>query len=194
MYEGTGRATVRMPRPERYAGHDRFVGLDPGTVKLAVTRWLWATGRYQRYLWPLIAGEPEMLKLAGVVPAARATLLREAAGAIMSAMTADLPALSERVFAELDYLEEADAEIMRWYAVHRMAEYAAAAGIGPAASIRIHIRNEVAVCHGFRQWNSLVDRVENNLLWNAIPFDWIDEACERWATARTYSIRQVIHR
>lgn len=185
---GVRTTTGPLPRPERYVGHDRFVGSDPDEVKVAVTKWLWSTGRYQRYLWPLLSGEPAVAQI-DASPGKRPQQLRQAASGIMSSMLANLTALAERVFAELEFLEEADSEIMRWHAVHRLAEAGESAGLTVDPATLAHVRDELAVLHGFRAWNLLVERIANGLLWGSIPFDWIDEACKRWAMARTYTHR-----
>jgi hypothetical protein len=178
---------VPIRRPVRYSSHDRFIGRDPRDVKVALTRWLWSTGRYQRYLWPLLIGRPEVPDAAASDMTIRPMALRESASKAMHQMLSNLPALADLVFSELEFLEEADAEIVRWYAVQQMYEHACIVGAVPSAPTMKQVQTEVAVLHGFRQWNSLINRVENRLLWDAIPFEWIEEACLRWATARTYS-------
>jgi hypothetical protein len=165
---------------ERYPGHDRYLGERREDALAGLTRWLFATGRYQPYIWALVAGEPE-LHVVTDDGAERPAQRREALAQILSRRLQAMPALADDVCRELEFLEELDAELTQAYAVRVLSD--GSSGADPSTLARV--RDEIAIAHGFVDWDMLRDEVVDGLLWGAIPFAWIADACERIARART---------
>lgn len=185
QYARMGPASFR--RPERYTGHDPLLGLDRETLLEELMRWLIGSGRYQKYIWPLAVGEPELDRVREVDSAAdRAVALRDALAALLARICSDTGAFTARLAAELDLLEEMDAETMRWHSVRTLADAARRTDLAAASAIVAKARGEIAVMHGVRDWPMLVDEVRDGRLFGAIPVEWIDEACSDLALARTF--------
>lgn len=171
----------RFDVPERYPGHDRFLGHAPDDLAGRLTRWLFGSGRYQPYVWALAAGEPELREVAEAVDAdSRAEGRRDALAAILARWLADVEALALLVVAELDFMDELDAELMRWHAVQSLA----ASTPEPSPDGLQRVRHEVAIAHGVVDWDMLCEEVIDGRLFGAIPLPWIENACLAIARAR----------
>jgi hypothetical protein len=182
------RRPPTMPRVlgarTRYAGHHRYFGMAQAELAAALTRWLFGTGRYQPYLWPLVSGEPEMHAVTGGAadPDSRAEARRDALVTVLARRLTDFTALAAELWGELEFMDELDAESMRWYACSTVA----ALGQQPAAEALCRAREEVAIAHGVPDWESLEGELVDGKLFGAIPFAWIDESCRRMAQARSW--------
>ena len=165
----------------RYAGHDRFCGRSAREVEQGLSRWLFGSGRYQRWLWPLVLADGELVGELPAEPQERAAALRDRLPQAISRLLEREDAGATLV-AELEFLEELDAEVMRWHAHESLAASAGGAP-GPAALERA--RAEVAIRHGVRHWRMLLENVEDSKLFGAIPMEWIEGSVETIARART---------
>lgn len=186
MIARSARADGDPPRfvlRERYPGHDPYLGRSPAELREEILRWLIGSGRYQRFIWALVAGD---LDLGGDPGADDAPALRrDALAARLAQITGDVASSAERLWHELGFLDEQAAEVMRWHAITTCAEHARRAGLGVAAKVVTRVREEVAIAHGVRDWAMLRGEVHRGLLFGAIPFDWIEQACESMAYARS---------
>jgi hypothetical protein len=184
------RAPGRPPfaPPVRYPGHDRRYGHREEELRRSLTVWLFGSGRYQRYVWPLVAGEPEFGQVgtrAGDGPGE----LREGLVRVLSRWLATeqaTQAVQTRMWHDLEYLDELDAEVSRWYAVRTLAETVTEA----PGWLRRRVREEVAIAHGAATWNALLPHVVDGRLFGAIPMGWIAEACDVLARARAARLAQ----
>ncbi len=174
-------------KTERYPGHDPFMGYDEETLNLQLAIWLIGSGRYQKYIWPLVLGEPEFRGVRAMKsPLGRAEALRERLAKVLSRFCADIALSVPRLTAELDFLEEREAEMMRWYAVTTVSENARSVGLSADKHLMARTREEVAIAHGLRDWQTLREDVSDGLLFGAIPLPWIEAACVSLALARTF--------
>src|SRR6185295_16313141 len=148
---------------------------------LELLTWLFGSGRYQRYVWPLVAGEVELQELPPDAES-RALALRDALAAALARLLTDGAGLALRLWHELEFLDELDSELMQWHAVRQ-----AAALTSPPDATLARIREETAIAHGVRDWKMLEECVEEGGLFGAIPLHWITEACSLAAAARTFA-------
>jgi hypothetical protein len=178
-----------LARPERYPGHDRHLGMEPGELAVGLTKWLFGTGRYQPYIWSLVSGQPELHEVVETVVAAEALAetRRDALARILSRRLADITTFASELWNELDFVDELDAELMRWYAAGTLAS--CVSEFEP--SVLQRVRDEVAIAHGVNDWTMLCEEVVDDRLFDAIPFTWIEEACLRMARARCWRSRAV---
>jgi hypothetical protein len=172
--------------PERYVGHDRCLGLPREELALELCIWLFGSGHYQKYLWALVVSEEEFHDLEPQ-PATRPGALRERLPAAIARLLTDLPSISLRLWAELDFLDELDAELMRWHAIRTCADAAEKAGFIANDATLTRAREEAAIRHGVRDFSLLEAEVEAGLLFGAIPWVWVERAFRRLALARCYA-------
>ena len=175
----------------RYPGHDRFFGLGEDQARHELAVWLFGSGRYQLYIWAAVAGEPELgsvVESSAADAGERPGALREGLAAILTRWLAgdgdsDITGgiAETRMWHELAYVEELDAELARWHAARILAE--SHLDPAPRSTLR-RVREEVAIAHGANSWTSLVQYVEGDRLFGAIPMRWIEEACDLTARAR----------
>lgn len=175
---------TKFARLVRYPGHDRCVGLDPALLGQKLAIWLLASGRYQKFIWALVASEPEFYAKtcsAHERPAA----IRDALVTVLSRICENIETYSARIWDELDFLDQLDAEIMRWYAVQETAAIALKAGLIPTPSCISRVREELAILHGLTDWKALLTELSAGRLFGAIPFEWVEDSCLSLASART---------
>lgn len=186
LWERHGRAgsTPFVP-PERYPGHDPMLGRTPKNLLKELPVWLFGSGRYQKYIWPLMVGEPEFHRM-GRVPEDRAEAQRTRLVKALARICGNIDTFSQILMEELKFLEEMDAELMRWYAVNTLSHEARRLGLEPDPDLLARVQEEVAIAHGVRDWRMLQDEVTDGRLFGAIPIDWIEAACGRIAEARAY--------
>lgn len=168
----------------RYPGHDRFFGLGVDRAQRELAVWLFGSGRYQRYIWAAIAGEGELADPAAEPDDERPGALRGGLAEILTRWLAEDVAAgpaASRLWHELDYMDELDAELARWYAVDTLA---ASHPDPPPRPLLRRVREEAAIAHGATSWSSLQPHVEDDRLFGAIPMAWVTEACDRTARAR----------
>lgn len=167
----------RFARPVRYTGCDPLLGRPQDEATKGLLRWLFGTGRYQRYIWPVIIS----LGLANnrnVTPSDH----RES---LIIALQAALEApgrIGRLLWAEAEYMQELSAELMRWHA-HEMWS-AADANVIVTEPVRSRVREEIAIAHGYRSWRWLKADVHDDCLFGAIPMDWIEEAVSKVMRSR----------
>lgn len=176
----------RFNQPERYPGHDPSLGYAPHELKVRLTQWLFGSGRYQPYVWALASGEPELRSIAqGAVvdAAASAESRRDALAAILSRWMTHVDRFAPMVISELEFMDEFDAELMRWHAVYSLGSNV----FEPQPEVLDRVRQELAIAHGLVNWDMLRGEVVDDRLFGAIPLAWIEEACLVLARARTYA-------
>jgi len=167
---------------ERYPGHDRHGGRDRRELAVQLTKWLFGTGRYQLYIWPLVSAEPELRSLDGRRHEhGTAGARRDALAAILARQLTNVDAIAMELWDELAFVDELDAEWMRWFASDTLASHAHDFD----ERILRRVREEVAIAHGLSDWDALQEEIVDGYLFEAIPYSWIDEACVRMARART---------
>lgn len=173
-----GGPRIRFGSEERYSGHDPLLGRSPAEARRELLRWLVGSGRLQRYVWALVAGEAELATAAGAKPAERPVRLREALARVLARLLEDPDLLAERVWLELEFLEELDAELLFLHAVRTAAD---AATDGESL---VWARERVAIAQGYRDWTALSDDVVDGAVYGALPKPWVDEAVLLLAAAR----------
>ncbi|HEV7898618.1 MAG TPA: TfuA-like protein [Planosporangium sp.] len=182
--EPVGQASsASFERPARYPGHDPLLGWDPDEIGPALTRWLFGSGRYQRYLWPLVVDEPEFHGLDHEPD--RPTALRERLAVTLARLLDEPAAIAARLTAELEFLEEFETELMRWHAVQKVAAVKAGRGVRSRPNLLTATREAVAIAHGYDQWRSLTADLVDGRLFGAIPVAWVEQACAQLALARS---------
>ena len=188
LYDGS--KDLGFPKRERYVGHDPLLGFDDDALNAEFIPWLFGSGRYQKYVWPLVFGEPEFRGLQAIKLAdRRSEALRERLGEVLSRICSNCSLIASRLTAELEFLEEREAEMMRWYAVQTAATTARVASIRCDEDLLERTRAEVAIAHGVRDWLMLEEEVSDGLLFGAIPLQWIESACSDLALANTLKRR-----
>jgi hypothetical protein len=179
------RLTAEQPHPvagepfargPRYPGHDPLLGRGADEADTELLQWLFGSGRYQRYLWPLMVGEPEFDGLHAETD--RSGALRERLAAALVRMLGEPAPLARRLGDELRFLEEYDSELMRMHAARVSAERCGAPATPHAV---LAARESVAIDHGYVDWRSLASDIENERVFGAIPFPWVERACDRIA-------------
>jgi hypothetical protein len=178
--------TTTFRRPQRYVGHDRYLGQSVSSLTPKLAMWLLGTGRYGRYIWPLIVNNPELRELDGPLESLPSRIRIGRAHALIEAIERfDL--FSRRLWHELDYLDEIDAELVRWYAAQTLAEEALKLGLSVSTTELARTREEVAIAHGLVSWRRLMEGVVDGRLLGSIPLAWIDSACNVLALSRHLS-------
>lgn len=167
------RGDVPLAPAVRYVGHDPLTGRDPAAAPAELVAWLFGSGRYQRHVWALLAGDDALRGL-------RAGALREALPGVLRRRLDD-PGFAARVWEELAFLDELEPELMRWHAAESLA--ARAEGEPPPA-LAARVREELAVAHGLRDQAALRREVAEGRLFGAIPFAWVERAADQIARAR----------
>jgi hypothetical protein len=160
------------PRPQRYPGADPYFGLDRTALQRALSGWLFGSGRYQPYVWSLLTGEPELQSLSADEFTRVHTLRKQGVRALSRLLSDDQDRLASRLWAELEYRDELDAELMRWYAQRTLAEFAAHSGLPIPDDILLRTKHEVARRHGMAHWFE-IESAETDLLHGAIPLNWV---------------------
>lgn len=176
-----GEAAAAPEERVRYSGHDRLLGHDRGDLMHELTRWMFGSGRYQRHVWSLVAGEEELLDLPPG-GAGRAEALRERLALCLSRLLAEPGPLAASLWEELEFLDELDAELMRWHALKRFAVLAD--DDRDCSSHRRLVGEQTAIAHGYLDWASLRSDVQDNRLFGAIPLGWVDAAVSLQVAAR----------
>lgn len=167
----------QVPRRQRYPGHLLTFDLGPDEVRQALLQWLFGSARYQRYIWPLMLAEEEFDAIG--LAESRPEALRESLAAALARLLREPDEFRDRLWEELDYLDELDAELERWYAVRQLARQGKNPNTAQSTAERqslVRTRTLLAAGHGYPSWNSLTQDVVNNRLFGAIPFDWIHDA------------------
>lgn len=178
--DAPGRPPIAA-RPTRSCGHDPHVGRPRAELQRALLEWLFGSGRFQPYVWALVAGEPEFHALSTVSASERPAALRAALASVLARLLASPRALEQRLWHELEFLEELDREILFAHAVD---EASARATTTTAASLpQEWARETIAVAHGYRDWGHLLSDATDGRLYGAIPMAWIIEAVGRFARA-----------
>jgi hypothetical protein len=175
------KADAVKVRLERYSGHDPYLGMKPAQVRMGLVKWLFGTGRYQRYIWPLVVDAKAFVK-EPIGDRNRAERVRGRLVTALSESLSDIKALSRRLLKEVEFMEELESEVMHWHAIQRLA---AAATADLASVPQARVRDEVAIAHGYRDWLELVGDVEGDAIFGVIPMEWIVGACREIALARS---------
>ncbi|WP_154758415.1 TfuA-like protein [Amycolatopsis pithecellobii] len=174
--------TTAFTRPVRYTGHDPLLGNDSRTAGEELVRWLFGSGRYQKYVWPLVVGEPEFARSPGAQD--RPHQLRERLATTLARVLRDTRLIADRLVCELTFLEEFETELMQWHAVRRVAGLKKAEGVEPGDKLIRRTRESLAIAHGYEDWRSLASDSTDGKVFGAIPLTWIEEACANLSLAR----------
>jgi hypothetical protein len=178
-----GRQPGTLPsRSARYSGHDPLLGLRRDEAETELLRWLFGSGRFQRYLWPLVVGEPELSDVSA--EGDRSAALRERLATVLARLLADPSGLARRLGEELAFLEEFESELMLWHAVSQISGHQARHRVSVPPSTVAAVRDSVAIAHGYLDWASLKTDVSDGRIYGAIPLAWIERACATLALAR----------
>ena len=177
------RQTTDAPflRPNREA-FQPYLGSSPDVLRGELVEWLFGTGRYQRYLWALLAGRTDFH---GLPQQGRAERLREVLCDVLSDLLPHDDAFAHAVWEELAFLGELQAEITRMYAAKRLAQDATRASVVVEQHVLHRVREEVSIAHGACSWSLLLEHVIDGRLCGAIPFAWIERSCSIIAQARS---------
>ncbi len=167
-------------RPNREP-RDLYFGNSPEVLRGELLEWLFGTGRYQKYLWALLAHRDEFT---GLAREGRAGRLREVLCQVLGPLLADAD-FAAMLWEELDFLGELHAEIARMYAAKRLARQTRSVS-NVAGQVLDRVREEVAIDHGASGWAVLVECVADGRLWGAIPFSWVERSCEVITQARCF--------
>lgn len=167
--------------PLRYPGHDRLFGESPDTVRRELCQWLFAVGRYRRYIWPLVAGAPEFQ------PAERNGAGRRVAqdqfNAALRRLLEDHERAAQEVWAELEFTGRLDFELAHWYAYRALAAAARRSGMRVTQRALLQTWRELVALH------QVGPDVPPEQGIAAIPPAWIGAAAEHIALARAQSAR-----
>lgn len=173
------RSFVHSPR---YPGHDPLLGQSREYVEGELLRWIFGSGRYQKYLWPLVSGEPEFDGINETVD--RQATLRDRLAATLARMLQDPSVITQRLVSELSFLEEFETEVMLWHAVRQLSESKSKASVRPTRNQERRTREDVAIAHGYDGWASLASDLSDQKLFGAIPLNWVEDACTSLALAK----------
>lgn len=174
------KSETRFRRAHRYDENAQVLSLKRARprIKLELLEWLFGSGRYQSYLWAWVAGHPQLKQ------ARSPEALREQLPALLGSLLADPTAFADAVWEELELLDELDTELMRMYAAERLSEEAKRLSLPPSTELEQQTRELTAIAHGLSFWTELRAQCPHGQLWGAIPFSWIEAACQKTATAR----------
>jgi hypothetical protein len=168
---------LAFPDDERYSGHDPLLGESRRNLQVELLRWLTGSGRLQRYVWALVAGEPEFLQVSHTRDDERPGALREGLAVVLARLLRDPDRLAARLWAELEFIEQLEAEIVFLHAV-KSAQHGAVSREG-----MIWARERVAIAQGYRDWRSLQADVQGGAVYGAIPLVWVEDAVDMIAAA-----------
>ena len=182
--DGRSERTPTRVAFARYGGHAPLCGHREATLKPELLRWIFGSGRYQRYVWPLLLGEPGLDGLTGT-PAERAAERRQLLAAFLADRLATrLDELADQLFSELEFLAELDSEVMRYHAVLVARDRVRREGTAPPDRYQRLARETVSIAHGCVNWEELLGCCDEGRLWGAIPLEWVEESCELVAAAK----------
>jgi hypothetical protein len=168
---------------------DPLAGIAQSEVRGELALWLLTSGRFRRYVTPLIAegapGEPPAgphaqpsatdAESAGT-DLIKASRRRAKRAASLAALLADFNAFTARLWGELTLTGERDAELFRFHAVRQMA----IDGESPRPIETHRMEVEILAEHGLQTWDELE-------LWadaHGLPREWFRDARDRAARAR----------
>ena len=156
-------------------------------VRIELTEWLFGTGRYMRYVWPLVAGHHAF---GSALNDGNPSKSRESLCAVLAECLPATDLFRTQLCEEVEFNGELEAEIARMYAAKKLAFDARQIGVLANPDIRARVRDEIAIAHDAYNWESLLENVFDKCLCGAIPFSWIDRSCEEIALARSYVLRK----
>lgn len=165
----------------RYSSHDPLLGHSPEELDLSLPRFIFGTGRHQKYIRFLLAGELDFRELTidSRSKISRNSLVEPA----LARLFLDIPSLSASLMDKIHHFRQFETEVMLWHAVLRLKEHKMS-----RTSVTDHRENKVkdgvAKAHGYETWNMLVSDVRNDALPSGVPFAWIEEACHDLTFAR----------
>ena len=163
--------------PVRYPSHDRQLGRSKSELKRILVRWMFGSGRYQKYVWPVY-----LAYTGTTAPKADPATLRDDLAATLQRLLADETNAGELLWNEAEFAEDLHAELMRWHA-HDV--WSAETAILPPRDAVARVRAEIAIAHGYRGWSSLTSDVEDGKIFGAIPLLWVEEAVSIISRARS---------
>jgi hypothetical protein len=177
------RTEAPFERRVRYR-RDALLGRSPAEARRDLCVWLFGSGRYQRFIWPIVAGRPEARVEA--LPEERPALVREGLAAILKEELREPRALADALWHELEFRDEIHAEYARMHAVRTLAAASRARGVTPSPTVIDRAHAFVAITHGAPGWKELQESVDDGLLYDAIPFEWVEASALDLAHAQAW--------
>ncbi|WP_052248937.1 TfuA-like protein [Leisingera sp. ANG-Vp] len=174
------RRIAQLGPQQRYHGSDAKFGLTEDELKPRLLRWLFGSGRYQAYIWPIVIGASDFSELQALPKDEQAETTREILVKVMAKKLNDFDSLAQSFWFEMAFMDELEAEIARWAAAHTA--HSRASDIMDA-QLR-WVQEEIAVRHGLSDWESLRSEVSDGKLFGAIPIVWVEDACHAIAANR----------
>jgi hypothetical protein len=165
----------------------RYLGSTPEELRGELAEWLFATGRYHRYLWPLLAGRADF---ADLEHEGRSERLREILADVLTELLPVDDELALAMWRELEFIGELHAELARMYAAKVLAELAEKESIATDPEVLGRVREEVSIAHDAPSWLAMQASVFEDRLCGAIPFSWIEDCCRTIAAARSVSAKK----
>ncbi len=173
------RASGLLPRPLRFDSAAVFPPEPESAMPFG--RWLFASGEYQQFFWPIVLVHAAN---AGFAPVGvkDPEAAREFAARVMgSLLQRDDDYIDTLVSNDLAYLGELTKVKMLWSGMHRLASLVT----DPDARVLRFSRNEIAVKHGFDDYLDLIQNCSDTMVHDAIPLRDVDDASRLRAKAFT---------
>jgi len=170
----------------REAAADPLAGISAPLQRHELARWLLTSGRFRRYIAPLVAGQTlatpggSMSEEEGLrADLGRVSRARTRRTASLKALLANFDEFAGNLWAELMLGGERDAELFRWHAVRQMAEQECSA----CPLVEHGAELEILAEHGFSTW----DELEAWAAAHDLPREWFRNTRTQTASARQYA-------
>ncbi|MEU8717383.1 TfuA-like protein [Streptomyces sp. NPDC001414] len=177
--DGDGR---RFGQGPRYASHDPLLGHSRTELDLSLPPFVFGTGRYQKYIRFLLAGQVDF---AGLTAEGGSKLSRNpSVEPALARLFLDRPSLSANLMDKIRHFRQFETEVMLWHAVRRLKDHKTSrTEVTPPQEAKA--RDSVARAHGYDDWDTLTADVRGDALPSGVPLAWIEEACRDLALARS---------
>jgi hypothetical protein len=177
--DGTDR---RFSQGPRYSSHDPLLGHSREELDLSLPPFIFGTGRYQKYIRFLLAGQ---LDFAGLTTGSESKLSRNSSvEPALAGLFLDIPSLSANLMDKIHHFRQFETEVMLWHAVHRLKDHKTSrTEVTPPHETKV--RDSIAKAHGYDNWDALTTDLRDDALPSGVPLDWIEEACHDLTLARS---------
>lgn len=177
---------IKLKSKPRYLGHDKFLGKEKVILQEELLIWLFGSGRYQKYIWPIISYEVKFNDVNEKDVSLRPELIRDKLEIILNSLLSNRREASQKIWYELEYMDELEAEIMRMYAIKELSKDI---NVEQSDIFYNYTKEEIAITHGLDDWGMLQEYIENKKLFNAIPIEWIKESINLISKSRYFSFK-----